>query len=269
MSMTLTLHTPPSVPIEAEAISPDRLQGLSETEVAALPVLHGNRRAELGDFFHVKGSCDGELRLEGNLERVKLIGCGMTSGRIIIDGNAGMHLGAAMRGGQIEVEGNASDWAGAEMLGGRIIVKGDAGHLLGSAYRGNRVGMLGGEIIIHGKAGNEIGNAMRRGLIAVGGSTGDFTGVNLLAGTIIVLGELGWRSGASMKRGTIVSMQDARILPTFNYAGTYQPVFLRMYLLHLRRLGLPVEDIYINGQYRRWSGDGIELNRGEILLLQG
>lgn len=154
------------------------------------------------------------------------------------------------------------------MLGGRLTIKGNAGHLVGSGYRGSRIGMQGGEIIVHGKAGNEVGGAMRRGLIAIGGDSGDFTGVNMLAGTIIVLGQLGWRTGAGMVRGSIISMHEAELLPTFSYACTYQPTFLRLYLLHLQSLGLPVDDTQITGQYRRWSGDSVQLNRGEILLFQ-
>ena len=269
MSLNLNLHTLPDVPLEADAISPDRVAGLNESKVAALPLYHGNQKASLGDFFRVAGSGDDDVRLEGDLAKVKLIGAGMTSGRIFVDGNVGAHVGAGMTGGEIVVEGNASDWVGPEMSGGRIVVHGDVGHMLGSAMRGSRVGVRGGEIIVRGDAGNEVGNGMRRGLIAIGGNCGDFAGVNMLAGTIIVLGELGWRSGAGMRRGSIVSMRDARLLPTFTYACTYHPTYLRLFLIHLEGFGLPVQDIHIDGMYRRWSGDSIELNRGEILLLEG
>lgn len=269
MSVTLTLHTAPAVPLEAEVITPDRLAGLSEAEIAALPVLYGNKQATLGDFFRVSGTCDdGEIRLAGDLSRVKHIGLGMTGGRIFIEGNVGMHLGALMRGGEIVVEGDVGDWVGAEMAGGRITVKGNAGHMVGAAYRGSTIGMTGGEIFVYGNAGNEVGHAMRRGLIVVVGDTGDFTAVNMKAGTIIVLGHLGIRTGAGMRRGTVVSMHDAPLLPTFGYACTYNPTFLRVYLLYLRKQGLPIEDAYVNGRYRRWSGDAVELNRGEILLFE-
>lgn len=266
MSLTLTLHTSPEVPVETENISPDRLTGLSAAEVAALPVQYGNQQAALGDFFNVKGSANGETHLEGDLQSVKMIGSAMTGGRIIIHGDVGMHVGATMGGGEILVEGNAGDWAGAEMSGGLLHIMGNAGNALGSGYRGSKAGMQGGEILVHGNAGSEVGGAMRRGLIAIAGDSGDFTGVNMLAGSIIVFGELGWRSGASMKRGTIVSMHAARILPTFSYACTYQPAFLRLYLRHLRQMDFPVDDAHLNGRYRRWSGDAVELNRGEILI---
>jgi len=267
VSLTLTLHTQPTVPLEADAIAPERLEGLSAAQVAAVGLLYGNQRAQIGDFFNVEGTCNGEIRVVGDASRVKRMGSGMSQGRLVIEGDAGMHLGAAMTGGEIRVQGNAGDWLGAEMSGGRITVTGNAGHMVGSALRGTRKGVEGGEIIVHGNAGNEIGSGMRRGLIAIGGDSGDFTGVNMLAGTVVVLGKLGWRTGAGMRRGTIVSVQSAELLPTFFYACAYRPVALRLVLGHLRGLGLPVTDEQLMGLYRRWSGDGVELSKGEILLL--
>lgn len=268
--MKLSLHTLPEVPLEAEAICPDRLLGKSAKEAAALPVFHGNQKAALGDFFTIQGEVkDGTVTVEGDLAKVKLLGCGMTQGRLRIIGDVGAHLGAGMSGGEIIVEGSAADWVGREMSGGRITIKGDAGHLVGSAIRGAAVGMLGGEIIIHGSVRNEAGSGMRRGLIAIAGNSGDFTGVNMKAGTIVVMGQMGIRLGAGMVRGTIVSTQPAELLPTFNYDTTYRPLFLRTILLYLRKQGFSVDDAYIRGQYQRWSGDSIELSKGEILLYAG
>ncbi len=269
MGLKLTLRTTPAVPLEAEVLTPDCMTGLTAGEAAALPVHHGNEIATLGDFFRIESHDGEELRLEGDLSWVKLIGAGMTGGKIHVAGGVGQHLGAVMAGGEILIEGNAADWVGPEMTGGRIVVKGDAGHAVGSAYRGSRVGMRGGEIIVHGKAGNEVGNTQRNGLIAIGGDCGDFAGVNMLAGSIVVLGALGIRCGAGMKRGSIVTMQPAEPLPTFSYACSYHPGYLRLYLLHLRALGLAVDDAQIEGLYQRWSGDSVELNRGELLIYQG
>jgi formylmethanofuran dehydrogenase subunit C len=269
MSLKLVLKHEPEVPLEAEVITPPKLNGLSIDEITKLPLQYGNERVELGEFFRVEGSYSGEIHVEGDLARVKLVGAGMSEGRIVVHGRIGMHLGAGISGGEILVEGDAGDWVAPEMSGGRIVIKGNAGHMIGSAYRGSPAGIRGGEIIIHGNAGNEIGHAMRKGLIAIGGDSGDFTGVDMCAGTIIVIGDLGNRTGAGMKRGSIVSMRPAQMLPTFSYACSYQPQFLRLYLLHLSRLGLPVTPAYLNGRYQRWSGDALEMNRGEVLLLSG
>jgi formylmethanofuran dehydrogenase subunit C len=269
MSLALTLKTTPAVPTEAEALSPARLTGLNAADALRLPVVHGNQRAELGDFFSAAPSPDDAFHLHGDLSRIKFIGAGMASGRLAIHGDVGMHLGATMSGGVIEVDGSAGDWVGPEMTGGRIVIRGNAGHLVGSAIRGTDAGIQGGEILVFGKAGNEVGSGMRRGLVAIGGDCGDFAGVNMLAGTVVVFGEMGWRPGAGMKRGTIVGMKPVEPLPTFSLACTYHPVFLRLYLGHLRSLGMPVTDAQLAGQYQRWSGDAIELNRGELLLFQG
>src|SRR5438067_7955366 len=156
-----------TIPVEAECITPDNLAGKSPADIAALPVQHGNAQVPLGEFFAVEGdAADREIVIEGDCSRVKLIGSGMTTGRITVRGDIGMHLGAEMKGGEIHVHGRAGDWVGAEMKGGRIHVHGDAGHLVGAAYRGSRHGMRGGVILVDGKAGNEIGGTMRRGFIA-------------------------------------------------------------------------------------------------------
>ncbi len=271
MSVThLELYSSPEVPLEAEVISPATFTSLSQSGVEHLNVMHGNVKAKLGDFFKVTGQGAPQIHIEGDVSNVKLIGAGMSEGKVTIDGDVGMHLGIGMSGGEILVNGNAGDWVGPEMSGGRIIIKGDAGHMVGSAFRGQSAGIQGGEIFIHGNAKNEVGHAMRRGFIAIGGNAGDFTGVNMLAGTIIVVGELGIRTGAGMKRGTIVTLQkNAPILPSFEYSCTYHPLFLRLYFSKLHDYGFEeIHDVHINGKFKRFCGDGIELNRGEVLLFE-
>lgn len=265
--MKLNLHTQPDVPLEVDVLTPMQLFDKTPAEVGTLIVFHGNRQQPLADFFTVEGHIkDNTLEIEGDLSKVKLIGKGMSEGVLKITGNVGAHLGAEMSGGEILVSGNAGDWVGREMSGGRITIKGNAGHMVGSAVRGASTGIQGGEIIIYGHVKNELGHGMRRGLIAVGGNSGDFTGVNMKAGTIVVLGKLGQRPGAGMVRGTIISLQNTPLLPTFSYNTTYKPILLKNILYHLRTLGLTIEDLHINGNYQRWSGDSIELNKGEILL---
>ena len=268
MPLTLTLREPPTVPLETEGLSPDRLAGRRRGEIEELTVWHGNRQAQLADFFAVSGNGDEELRVEGDLGRVKFLGAGMTDGRLTVAGNAGMHTGADMRGGELIVEGDVGDFAGTGMRGGRLVVQGSAGHQLGGAYPGERAGMRGGEILVHGDAGDEVGAGLRRGLIAVAGRIGDTAGLRMLAGTIVALGAIGARPGAAMRRGTIVVMSQVTLLPTFAFACSYRPPFLRLYLRHLRALGLPLSDEQIEGHYARWSGDGLELLRGEILIFE-
>jgi len=262
----LTLITQPSVPLEADVITPDRFIGKSNAEIAALPVQHGNQKIALGEFFAVDGDGAEEIEVAGELARVKLIGAVMTQGRITIHGNVGMHLGAGMRGGQIEAHGDVGDWAGAEMQGGQIRIHGNAGHGLGGAYRGSPKGMNRGLIIVDGNAGNEVGTVMRRGLIVVRGDSGDFTGRFMIAGTILVFGRLGERAGAGLKRGTIVTWQPAKLLPTFRYACTYRPTFLGLILRELAGRGVELPADRADGCYRRYCGDLTALGKGEILV---
>ncbi len=264
---TLTLKESPTVPLEAEILSPDTFAPLRHAEVAALPVYLGKRQRRLDDFFTIEGDGSDELKIRGDLARVKWIGRGMTRGKITIDGNVGMHLGAYMKGGTIEVQGNSSDWVGAEMTGGVIHIHGDAGGQLGSAYRGSLKGMNGGVILVEGSAGIEVGMRMRRGVIAVRGPVRDFAGLQMKGGTLFLLGGAELRTGAWMVRGTIVCMKTIPLLPTFAYACTYNPVFLRLYARRLQERGFSIS-LPQSGVYRRYSGDAAVPGKGELLIWQ-
>src|SRR3954463_3714901 len=208
MTLTLRLREEPAVPLEAAVLCPDRLAGASRAEIAALPVWHGNERTRVGEFFAASGAGD-DVRLEGDLSRVKFVGAGMTAGRLTVGGDVGMHAGAGMGGGELHVEGDAGDWAGAGMRGGTLVVRGSAGCELGGVYPGERAGMRGGEIVVHGDPRRQTGAGLRRGLIAVAGRIGDAAGLRMLAGTIVALGGLGERAGGGLRRGAIRPLSPA------------------------------------------------------------
>ena len=264
--ITLTLKQQPTVPLEAEVISPDVIAPLDLDGVRALPVFHGKRQQRLDDFFSVVGAPGDDIELEGDLRKVKWLGRGMTRGRMVVRGDVGMHLGAYMKGGAIEVTGNASDWVGGEMSGGSIRVSGNAGGQIGAAYRGSNTGMTDGTIVIGGTAGLEVGMRMKRGVIVIGGPVRDFAGLQMKGGTIVLGGGAELRTGAWMMRGTIVSLKPIPIMPTFAYASTYTPSFMRLLARHLAGLGftLPVEDA--KGAYKRYNGDSSVPGKGELFI---
>ena len=265
--ISLSLKEQPRVPLEAEALSPDVVATLRHDEICALPLFLGKRQCRVDDFFDVEGEASDELKISGDAGRVKWIGRGMTRGHLRIAGNAGMHLGAFMKGGTIEVAGDASDWVGGEMAGGLIRIGGNAGGQIGAAYRGSRTGMTDGTILIEGSAGLEVGMRMKRGTIAVKGSVRDFAGLEMQGGTLIVGGaEL--RTRAWMSRGTIVSLTPIPLLPTFAYASTYNPTFLRLYAKELRAHGFSVPFEASDGAYLLYTGDAAVSDKGEILLWQ-
>jgi formylmethanofuran dehydrogenase subunit C len=261
----------PSVPLEAEAITPDVMAGLTREAICALPVFLGKRQCRLDQFFDVAldGPASDQLEIRGDAAKVKLIGHGMTRGRIGIVGNAGMHLGAHMKGGVIEVSGNASDWLGAEMSAGLIHVRGNAGGQVGAAYRGSMKGMKGGTIVVHGTAGLEVGMRMRRGTIVVGGMVRDFAGLQMKGGTIILASGAEIRTGAWMNRGTIVSLVPLKLLPTFSYGCEGNPIFLHLLAKQMQSLGVTIPFSAQPGTYQQYSGDSSVPGKGEILVWQG
>jgi hypothetical protein len=112
----------------------------------------------MSDLFEIRGDIAKEVGeqvivVEGDTTSVKYIGSSMSSGKIIVEGNAGMHLGSRMTGGEIHVKGSVDNWVGAEMSGGYIRINKDAGDRLGSAYRGSPEGMTGGVIVVDGNVG--------------------------------------------------------------------------------------------------------------------
>lgn len=259
---TLTPREPPTVPLEAECISPDVFAGLTLDAVRLLPVFHGKRKLALGDFFTVDGEPGEQIELHGDLTKVKWVGKGMTCGAIHVHGDVGMHLGAYMAGGRIEVSGNATDWVGGEMSGGTIHVHGNVGGQVGAAYRGSASGMSGGTILVEGAAGIELGMRMKKGLIAVRGKVRDFAGLQMKGGTLVLMSGAELRTGAWMQRGSIVSLAPLRLMPTFAPACTYSPTFLRLYARQLATHGFALP---LNG-YTRYTGDSSAFGKGELLV---
>ncbi|MCA9068476.1 MAG: formylmethanofuran dehydrogenase subunit C, partial [Planctomycetaceae bacterium] len=157
MTTTFHLKRQPTVPLEAEVITPDKIQGLSHSEICALTVYHGKRQLPLSEFFDVEGDGSEDLILHGAMDKVRWVGRAMSQGSLTVHGSIGMHLGSYMTGGRIEVHGNAGDWVGGEMKNGLIQIHGNAGGQVGAAYRGARAGMKNGTIIVDGSAGLEVG----------------------------------------------------------------------------------------------------------------
>jgi hypothetical protein len=70
-----------------------------------------------------------------------------------------------------------------------------------------------------------------------------------------------------MIRGTIISLTALKLLPTFPYACTCNPDFVRLYARHLNEtlaLAIPYEPAA--GTYERYCGDTSVPGKGEILV---
>ena len=205
-------------PVMAECINPDVFQGKSLDEVAALPVWEGNKQKKLGDLFKIEEDKaeTPNITINGNVDEVRRIGSGMKNGEIVINGNAGMHLGEKMAGGKITVQGDAAGWAGSDMKKGLIEIMGNAGAYLASPYRGSSTGMRGGKIIVHGNVGSDVAVFMKGGAIKVHGDAGPFLGFRMCDGAVHIEKNAGTRIGACMTGGKIVvSGFLEEVLPTF------------------------------------------------------
>jgi formylmethanofuran dehydrogenase subunit C len=275
-TITLTAKAVLDRRIDSGAITPDRLATLSAAEIAALP-LHsyrlssmrsGSRTREilLGDLFTVSGGRASSVRIVGDLRAFDSLGAGMTAGTLTVEGDVGDELGRGMSGGSIDVHGSAGHRVGLAMAGGTISITGNAGDQIGGPLPGGSRGMTGGDIVVRGNAGRDTGFCARRGLIVIGGDAADGAARSMIAGTVIVMGRALGSVGCWNKRGTVVALGGADVLPTYRYACTYRPAFLRLLLTHIGRTHrLPIDDRYMNGRYSRYCGDLSELGLGEIL----
>jgi len=264
--VTLTLRAPLTERIDADGLKPDRLASLSRAEMSAIELWHGRSRVPLGDLFDIDGERSSRVRIVGDVRLLDGIGAGMTAGEMIIDGDAGTHVGAEMSGGCIEVLGSAGDDAGLGMAGGSIVIDGQAGDRVAAGLPGAARGMTGGEVIVTGSVGAEAGARMRRGLLFIGGDTGEQVGRDLIAGTIIVRGRSGPEPAIRSKRGTLVAIGGIDVPPTYRYACTYEPPYVRLALVHVRRkYHMDFTRELSSGRYRRFCGDASTIGKGEIL----
>ncbi|MFQ6124129.1 MAG: formylmethanofuran dehydrogenase subunit C [Candidatus Heimdallarchaeota archaeon] len=219
--ITFKLKEGSKIPIEAEAICPDQLAGKTLKEIGNLPVWKGNKELKLSDLFEIKGEAGSDstelvVRVVSETTKIKRIGQGMSAGKLIIEGNAGMHLAEEMQGGEVLVTGDVDDWAFTQMRGGTALVQGNAGHYLGAAEWGNWQGNTGGMITVEGNAGNEVGAWLAGGTIEIKGNVGEFLGVHMKKGVIVAHGKVNPRVGAEMTGGQIILFSEPdRLLSGF------------------------------------------------------
>src|SRR5262252_7871012 len=143
--VTVSLRAPLTEPLQVEGLTADRVAGLSECEIAALPVWLGDRKARLGDFFDVKGERSDRLRVVGALGNVHGVAAGMAGGELLLDGDGGRGVAQRMTGGLVVVGGDVGDDAARSMIGGTLVVLGRIGPSPGSK-RGSIVALGGIEV---------------------------------------------------------------------------------------------------------------------------
>ncbi len=264
-ALTLRFSTKSKDRFDLSPLTPDRLVGLSQAEIEALPIGTTRERVTVGDAFKLKGDNPAKLRLVGTTDRCDRIGQGLKEGEIIVDGDAGAYLGATMRGGGIRLTGSAGPFAGGSMSAGQIAIEGDAGERAGGMVVGQRFGMRGGKLFVKGKVGPMLAERMRRGLIVVEGSAAEYACARTIAGTILIKGRVGPYAGYAMRRGTMILTKEPKdLLPTFVDSGVLDLEYLRLLSRQLRTDGIPFK---VKTRARRLMGDMAVLGKGEMLIL--
>jgi formylmethanofuran dehydrogenase subunit C len=266
-TLTLTLKTQPLERVDLSPLTPDRLAGLSVSEIGGLELTAGNRRSRVDELFALTGNEPGEIVIENSCDKLDRIGAGMREGTLIVHGNVGAYLGFKMQGGSLSVHGNADLFAACEMRGGWLRIAGNCGDFLGAARAGERRGMRGGLALVQGNAGDRAGDFMRRGTILIEGDAGDYCGSRMIAGTLAVLGDTGAAAGYAMRRGTLLLSRAPReMLATFNDCGAHALGFLPLLVQSWRGLPGKFSTLAPRARVRRYMGDLAAGGKGEILV---
>ncbi len=262
-ALRFTLRQAPDQRLDLAPLTPGRLAGLSEAEIAKIELQTTRMRVCVGDIFAVHMGDAGDVRIDGH-ERLDRIGCGMTSGRIHVEGDGGIQAGRHLRGGSLTITGNTGPWAGSGMKGGALDIIGDASDHLGGPLAGEMAGMRGGVIVVRGNAGARAADKLRRGIIMVEGDAGDYAGSRMIAGTLIVGGRVGTLPGYLMARGTIVLAGGHQALtPTFADCGVHDLVASTLMAQYVQPYSTSLAT-RLRQPWRRLLGDMAVIGKGEI-----
>jgi formylmethanofuran dehydrogenase subunit C len=262
--LVLSLRHRPDQRLDLSPLVPHLLATQTVAEIERTPVNTTRHRVAVGDVFRVRAGDAHQIRIEGSCDRFDLVGHGMGSGEIVVEGDAGIKAGRLMRGGRLTVHGNTGPWAGSGMAAGYLEIGGATGDRLGGPLAGEIAGMRGGVVVVRGAAGDRAGDRMRRGTIIVEGKAGSYAGSRMLAGTLIVRRAAGPMPGYLMRRGTIVLGEEGTVLsPTFVECGTHDLIATRLLARFVRVYSKRVAPV-LGGPLRRLAGDMAVLGKGEI-----
>ncbi|MDI9407846.1 MAG: formylmethanofuran dehydrogenase subunit C [Candidatus Pacebacteria bacterium] len=267
----LVLKNPLQFRLSMAGILPQNLGSQTLSEIEKIPLLYGNRRSPLGEFFTVSktsGSEDG-LEIIGDGSRMDEVAAGMIGGTVTIEGNLGHSVAAAMTGGVVTVMGSVGHGAGHGMKGGGLIISGDAGDGLGSDLNEGHGPMTGGVIRVAGKVGDQAAHRLNRGVILVGGSLGKGAATRMNGGTVVALGKIDSGLGVMSQRGTILALGGVQsLLPSFADCGNHDLVIHRLLGQGLRQIG--AEDfaarLASSESLHRYLGDCAVAGMSEIWL---
>jgi formylmethanofuran dehydrogenase subunit C len=264
--LTFALRQRPSQRLDLSRLVPHLLAGKSVREIERIELQTTRRRVAVGEVFRLRMGDAEQICIEGSCERLDYVGCEMTGGELMVEGDVGIQAGRLMTGGRLTVRGNAGPWAASGMKSGLLQILGAAGDRLGGPLPGEMSGMRGGIVVVRGDAGQRAGDRMRRGTIIIEGHAGPYPGSRLIAGTLIVLRSAGPLPGFLLKRGTIVLGGGCDALsPTFIDCGVHRLLANRYMAAMIEPYSEPAAKL-MRRPLRRLAGDMAVLGKGEIFV---
>ncbi len=223
----------------------------------------------LGELFDITLGEPDKLMLINSCEQLDYVGAQMSSGEMVVEGNAGDYFAYKLSGGNLRLNGNAGNYLASAMRNGRLDIYGNVGDYAGAPQAGRMQGQCGGTVIIHGNAGKRLGDRMRRGMMIVSGEVDEYCASRMIAGSIVVLGEIGAHFGIGMRRGSLIVAGNINFseVDYFSEPIEQEIVFMALMLRHIQTLDSAFESIPLEYQIQRCVGDLTVGGLGEILLI--
>lgn len=264
--LVFALRGAPEQRLDLSPLIGERLAGQSLDAIARIELQTTRIRVTAGEVFRITAGDPANIHFAGGGERFDRVGCGMSRGAIVVDGDVGVEAGRLMAGGRLTIRGNAGPFAASGMKDGMLEIIGSAGERLGGPLSGEMAGMRGGLVRVRGDAGERAGDRLRRGTILVEGRAGAWAGSRMIAGTLVIGRQAGDLPGYLMARGTIVLGEAASMLsPTFVDCGVHDLVAARLLGAYIAQTS-PALAALLSRPLRRFAGDRAALGKGEILL---
>lgn len=265
-ALTFTLTKKLQFSLNCALLNPTNLANKSISEIAGMLLNYGNSQCRVDDIFEISGSDTQNIHFKNTNNKLDYLGANMSSGRMMIEGDAGAYLAYNLKKGEIHCQGNTEAYAACNMVSGLLTIDGNTGDFLGGASAGLRKGMRGGTVIVKGNAGDRVGDQMRRGLILIEGKAGDYCASRMIAGTIGVLGGVGEYACFNMKRGTLLLTKLPNLHATIQDCGSHTLPFLSLMFKSFAQFETKFSSIQTQ-RVQRFVGDAACNGNGEILLI--
>ncbi len=178
----------------------------------------------------IKENTNGNPVALKNVEHLHGLAAGLKHGEVVIKGSAGDYLGVLNAGAAIHALKDVGNYVGDNMTSGSILIAGNAGRgaaqycyggtivIRGSAGDFTATMNKGATVIICGDVGNEVGTYMLKGDLIVVGNAGQHFANYLIRGTVYIGGA--WKSLGANTR--VEPMTDADIAKLRAYFDTYE-----------------------------------------------